>query len=180
MHDPADIRTGRLLLRRPVPGDARAIFEAYASDPEVVRYLSWIRHGSLEDSEEVVARFIEWRSDPDAEQVFMICLAERPDNAIGTIGVRIGDHDASFGYCLARAHWGQGLMTEALVAVRDLCLASPDIIRFWAHCDAENSASARVMEKAGLSFERLEKGYSVMPNLGPEPRDCLIYALARG
>lgn len=179
MHDPADIRTPRLLLRRPVPGDAMAIFEAYSSDPEVVRYLSWLRHRTLDDASDIVARFIAWRSDPLAEQVFMICLADREDAPVGTIGFRRSGRYVSFGYCLARACWGQGLMSEALVAVRDLCMASPEIDRFWAYCDAENPGSARVMEKAGLSFERLERGYSVMPNISPEPRDCLIYAVSK-
>ena len=47
---PETIRTDRLVLRRPVDADATAIFEGYAQDPEVVRYLMWRPHSSIEDT----------------------------------------------------------------------------------------------------------------------------------
>nr|MBA2355602.1 N-acetyltransferase [Acidobacteriota bacterium] len=47
MKAPEQIETARLVLRRPVAKDAPAIFERYASDPEVTRFLSWPRHQSL-------------------------------------------------------------------------------------------------------------------------------------
>jgi len=46
-------------------------------------------------------------------------------------------------------------------------------------CDVENIASARVMEKAGLSREGVLRRWLVHPNLGPEPRDCYGYARVR-
>jgi RimJ/RimL family protein N-acetyltransferase len=51
---------------------------------------------------------------------------------------------------LAHAEWGQGLMTEALAGVAGWAMRQDDIWRIGAVCDAENCASARVMEKAGL------------------------------
>ena len=38
---PEHFTTDRLILRKPVAADARAVFEGYATDPEVVRYLLW-------------------------------------------------------------------------------------------------------------------------------------------
>ena len=40
------IETERLLLRPPMQEDAESIFERYASDAEVTRYLGWPRHTS--------------------------------------------------------------------------------------------------------------------------------------
>ena len=47
--------TERLVLRRPVEDDVSAIFERYASDPEVTRYLAWPRHVSLDDTRIFIA-----------------------------------------------------------------------------------------------------------------------------
>jgi len=37
------VETERLLMRAPEPGDVRAIFDRYASDVDVTRYLGWPR-----------------------------------------------------------------------------------------------------------------------------------------
>ena len=43
------LETDRLILRKMTPDDAEAVF-AYASDPEVTRYVIWETHRSIEDS----------------------------------------------------------------------------------------------------------------------------------
>ncbi len=45
---PERIKTPRLLLRRPVATDAQPMFDAYASDPEVTRFLTWPTHETVE------------------------------------------------------------------------------------------------------------------------------------
>src|SRR5688572_19288290 len=47
---PDTIQTPRLVLRRPRPEDAEAIFARYASDREVTRYVGWPVHTSVEDT----------------------------------------------------------------------------------------------------------------------------------
>ena len=47
--DLPELETGRLLLRRMRLDDAEAMF-AYASDPEVTRYVLFDTHRSIEDS----------------------------------------------------------------------------------------------------------------------------------
>jgi RimJ/RimL family protein N-acetyltransferase len=46
-------------------------------------------------------------------------------------------------------------------------------------CHAEHAASVRVMEKAGLAREALLRRWHVFPNLGPDPRDCIVCAKVR-
>ena len=48
----------------------------------------------------------------------------------------------------------------------------------WATCDVDNLASARVLEKAGFEREGRLHNWIVHPNIGPEPRDCYVYAYA--
>jgi len=44
MKGPERIETARLVLRRPTAADAEAIFNRYAGDSDVTRYLAWPRH----------------------------------------------------------------------------------------------------------------------------------------
>jgi RimJ/RimL family protein N-acetyltransferase len=64
---PERIDTARLVLRRPVAGDAEAIFARYAADADVTRYLSFPRHVSVEETRAFLALSdVEWenRSSP--------------------------------------------------------------------------------------------------------------------
>ena len=47
---PAIFRTARLTFRPIAPDNARPIFDLYAQDIEVTRFLSWRRHQSLDDT----------------------------------------------------------------------------------------------------------------------------------
>ncbi len=51
MKAPARIETARLVLRRPTFSDAGPVFERYASDPHVTRFLGWPRHRSVVETE---------------------------------------------------------------------------------------------------------------------------------
>ena len=44
---PDTVETPRLHLRRPVPTDAERIFQTYAQDVEVTRYVEWVPHASV-------------------------------------------------------------------------------------------------------------------------------------
>src|SRR5678815_5900301 len=57
------------------------------------------------------------------------------------------------GYWLDEEVWGRGIATDALLAVTDYAFANFDLCRLYAHVFAWNPASARVLEKAGYSFE---------------------------
>jgi RimJ/RimL family protein N-acetyltransferase len=156
--------------------DAPAVY-AYARDPEVTRYLAFPTHQSIAAAEEFLARCAgPW--DSGQEFCWLITLKDR-DEAIGSIGCRVGGHGADIGYVLAKAHWGRGYMTEAGRAVVAWASARPDIHRVWAFCAVQNAASARVMEKVGMSREGILRKWFVHPNISPEPCDCLVYARVR-
>ena len=176
---PDSFATARLIARRPRAEDAAAVFAAYASDPQVTRFLAWRFYTSLEPLREFLRHAAQtWETDGPGHYAWLLCL-QGTDAPIGSIGASFGMHGLVVGYVLGREHWGHGLMTEALSYVTAWGLAQPPLFRVWAFCDAENLASARVMEKAGLTREGLLRRWQVCPNLGPEPRDCLVYARVR-
>ncbi len=176
---PETFTTARLLARLPRIDDAEAAFAVYASDPEVTRFLSWRNYTAIEPLREFLRGAVRiWETDEGGHYPWMLCLRETGE-LVGSVGVGLGMHGASLGYVLGRAHWNRGLMTEAVRYVAAWALAQPPLFRVWAFCDAENPASARVMEKAGLAREGLLRRWHVCPTIGPEPRDCLIYAKVR-
>lgn len=95
------------------------------------------------------------------------------------IDIRPQDCRVELGFVLAQAHWGKGLMSEAISIIALTSLGKPAIYRVQATCDAENTASARAMEKAGLRYEGVLRRYIVHPNVSLEPRDSLLYAITK-
>ena len=168
--------TDRLCLRPIHQADAEFI-SSYAQDLEVTHYLSWRRHTDPAQAQEFVKDCVAaWRTG--AAYPWLI-LQRDSDQPVGAIELRPGVHGIEFGYVLHRAFWGRGYMPEIILALKEWSLAQPQVFRFWAYCDVENAASARVLEKAGLCREGLLRRWATAPNLGPEPRDCYCYAAAR-
>ncbi|MCB0121473.1 MAG: GNAT family N-acetyltransferase [Caldilineaceae bacterium] len=60
--------------------------------------------------------------------------------------------DIDFGYALRREFWGQGYMTEALIGMINFIFATTTAQQIFGECETANPASARVMEKAGMSL----------------------------
>ncbi|MCG8492055.1 MAG: GNAT family N-acetyltransferase [Sneathiellales bacterium] len=175
---PDRCETERLLLRKPVTEDAVQIFGAYATDPDVARFLIWQPHKEPEETKEFIASCLEeWEESKGWP--YVIAHREKPEEPIGMIHLHRTAHDISVGYVLAKSWWGQGMITEAFIAVIDLCFSQHGIYRISAFCDVENSGSARVMEKAGLTFEGILRRHTIAPSLSAEPRDCKLYAIVR-
>lgn len=183
---PEVVLTERLRLRPPRVEDAEAVLATWASDAEVARYMTWPPHRSIDDTRAFLQSAL-W-AEQEGHRPWLI---ERRDDgrlagmigvtfeAKGPIGGVVAPHRASVGYALGRPFWGQGLMTEALREVIAVTLALPSIYRVHAICDVENVAPARVMEKAGMTFEGVLRRWVLHPNVSSEPRDCRCYAAVR-
>ena len=84
---------------------------------------------------------------------------------------------ANIGYFLCRGSWGKGYATEVGRAlVFSFGFEQPKLLRIWAWCDTENSASVRVLEKLGLRREaHFRKSVMVQGNW----HDCFVYGILR-
>ena len=172
---PESFSTARLTLRPIRADDASAIFDAYAWDPEVTRYLTWPPHTSIEQTNS----FVRMCLTAQTSRTYMIIL-KATGVVVGVFDLRMtGKARLEFGYALARPFWGQGLMTEALTEVAAWALSQPSIWRIGAVADIENVGSMRVMEKAGLRREGVLRRWLVHPNISSEPRDCVSFAATR-
>ena len=100
--------------------------------------------------------------------------------AVGGIGFTLHDdvyrRSAEVGYWLGEEFWGRGIAAEALRAVTEFALSAHDLCRLYAHVFEWNAASARVLEKAGYTFEgRLRRSVTK----DGRTIDQLLYAFVR-
>jgi RimJ/RimL family protein N-acetyltransferase len=174
---PATLDTPRVHLRQPRLEDARAIFDRYARDPEVVRYMTWRAHQTLDETRAFLERCqAVWRDG----SAFPWLMVARADAAVlGMVEARVRLPSVDLGYGMARAAWGQGLMTECVQAVVAWAFAQPEVFRVWATCDVDNVRSARVLERVGMQHEGILRRWIVHPNVSSEPRDSHCYARVR-
>lgn len=171
------LETERLILRKMTPNDARAVF-AYASDPEVTRYVLWEAHRSIEDSRAVVELVVS-RYESGGEPEWGI-VYKGDYSFVGTCGIVSWEPEharAELGYALSREYRGRGLMPEAVRAMISFGFGRMGLNRIEARCIAENSASARVMQKAGMSYEGTLRQRE---RIKGEYRDMEMYSILRG
>jgi [ribosomal protein S5]-alanine N-acetyltransferase len=105
---------------------------------------------------------------------------EQRGMAIGGISLEFFDDvyrmTAEVGYWLAEPMWGRGFATLAVKAVADYAFATFDLRRLQASVFEWNPASARVLEKAGFTFEARLRSAIVKDN---RVGDMLMYAKLR-
>jgi RimJ/RimL family protein N-acetyltransferase len=172
---PHSIETARLVIRRPSANDAAAIFDRYAGDRDVTRYISWPAHTSVADTEAFLAfadaQWERWPAGP------YLIFSKADGTLLGGTGLACETpYRAATGYVLARDAWGRGYATEALRAMVEIARAAP-VRRLYALCHAEHRASAHVLEKCEFGKEGVLRRYARFPNLpGDEPCDVLCYA----
>jgi RimJ/RimL family protein N-acetyltransferase len=173
---PEILVTDRLVLRRPTPSDAPAVYE-YGRDPDVTRYLVFRTHRSLAEAE-VFLDTCRSRWESGEEYCWLITLRGQ-DRVIGSIAARVRGHSVDLGYALTSAQWHHGYATEAGGVVMAWAVNLSGVYRMWAVCDVENTASARVLEKLGMVREGVLRKWMIHPNVSPSPRDCYVYAKVR-
>ena len=145
------IETSRLRLRKLTLEDAEDYYRHLFGSEAVSRYMLWNPHRDLSESvasiQKVLRRYEEGRC-----YRWGITLKET-GQLIGIIDLLRFDEEAescSFAYMLGEGFWGRGYGTEALKAVFDFAFTQMGILSITADHMAENLASGRVMEKAGM------------------------------
>ena len=152
------IETDRLYLRRLTVDDAPAMYNNWASDPEVTRYLTWKPHADVEETRGILAA---WAGQYGKADFYMWGIVLRQTGElignISVVDIQQARRCVELGYCEGRAFWGRGYMTEALRAVCAYLFTHTDVERIAACHHVENPASGRVMKKAGLLFEGIAR-----------------------
>lgn len=147
------IETPRLILRQARSEDAEPMFRNWANDPEVTKFLTWPVHGSIEVSERVLASWVDSYQKDDYYQ-WMIVLKKTGEPIGSIMSSTVGRAEsAHIGYCIGKAWWHQGIMSETLKAVMDFLFDEVGYHRIEAMHDPNNPNSGAVMRKCGMQYE---------------------------
>lgn len=145
------IDTRRLHIRVMRPADA-PVLSAYRSDVEIGRFQDWSMPYGLDEA----LRMLEGQADVvDLPADGWVQLAvDHAGQMIGDLAVGVVDgHIAHVGYTLAPAFHGKGYAGEALSTLVDVLFRSGGIHRIVASVDPDNTASMRVLEGQGFTYE---------------------------
>ena len=150
------LETERLILRRFTQDDLANLYDL-DSDPEVMRY---INGGKPPDYYAIKERFLsEWLSCYEKHPGFgyWAAIEKATGDFIGWFHFRPaqdGSDEIDLGYRLKRSAWGKGYAMEGSRALIRKGFRELGVRRVTATALAANSGSIRVMEKAGLRFEK--------------------------
>jgi len=150
------IETKRLILRQFKKTDYKDVFNNYANDQEVTKFLTRYPHKDLEASKE----FIDNVASIYGNKTFRRAITDKVTNeVIGSIDiVRLNEEYSTgeIGYVMSKKYWNKGIMSEALKAVVDYLFLDVDLKVLIIRFDERNIGSRRVSEKAGFKVYNAE------------------------
>jgi len=153
------LETARLKLMPYSEDDLNDIL-AYASHPEVPRFVPWEQHKTLEDSKKFL-QFIRSSTSTVKGRLFFVFAIRLKETGrvIGSIDFKnINSRCGQIDYALGYDFWNKGIVSEAATRIRDWSFETlPEMVRLQAFCVAANKGSRRVMEKIGMQHEGLRR-----------------------
>lgn len=146
------IHTARLTLRDFVASDFDAI-HAYASDAAVTRFMFYGPRSTADTQAYLDLMLASQREVP--RLIWELGVVVSAENClIGACDLTVENtNEADLGFVFGRDAWGRGYATEAAQALVRAAFEELGVTRVFATCDIANTASARVLEKAGLRCE---------------------------
>ena len=171
------IETNRLILRRFQDSDAQSMYNNWASDDDVTKYLMWQSYKSVDDAKERI-NFLKENYVKDNFYDWVIVLKEigEPIGSIGVVDMKEHINAVHVGYCIGKKWWHQGITSEAMSAVIDFFFDKVGVNRIESRHDPRNVNSGRVMQKCGMKYEGTMRCADIN-NQGI--CDCSNYAILR-
>jgi RimJ/RimL family protein N-acetyltransferase len=167
-----ELTTERLVLRDYRAGDLHAV-QVYASDPEVCRYVEW-GPNDLDATASFLAHVMGTATE-EPRSTYELAITTGGE-LVGGVGLRVESPQhrrGNVGWVVRRDAWGKGYATEAAREVIRFAVEDLGLHRVEATCDPSNGASARVMEKAGMTQEGRLRDHMLVRGRW---RDSLLYA----
>ena len=148
------LETERLILRKFKIDDYAKMYDNWASEDAVTKYLTWKSHENQDVTKSVLTEWVDNYANNDFYN-WAIELKEE-DKLIGNISVvnyREETMSAVLGYCMGSKWWGKEIMPEAAKAVLKYLFEEVGFNRIAADHDKNNPKSGRVMQKIGMTYE---------------------------
>lgn len=148
------LETERLVLRQLEPADAAFIF-ALVNDPDWLTYIGDRGIHTLDDARDYIQSGPMTMYEQRGHGLYL--MERRADGApMGICGLLKRDSldNVDLGFAMLPAYRGAGYVTEAAAATLAHGHHALGLRRIVAITVPENTASARVLEKVGMHFER--------------------------
>lgn len=157
LYENETIETERLRLRKFRKEDANDVYE-YGSDPETLKYVSWVGVKTVNEALNNIIDFY-W-SRPG---IYAIELKENR-KCIGCADLRIvPEHDKSgYGHLYNRQYWRNGYARETMNALFAFCFEKLEINRVESILYFGNEASLKSVQKCGMEIEGVGKQEVIM------------------
>lgn len=175
---PLPIETKRLRLELPDLDSAQDLSNHldFIRQARVARMLASVPHPYPDG--ELPKRYALWHRayEQDEDNLVFIVREKSSGKLVGSCGFELLENRTEMepGYVFAPEVWGQGYATEVLIAlITEGLKAYPSVTRVSCPHFADNPASGRVMEKAGLVFDHEDMHESVGRGPGTYPAKVL-------
>lgn len=178
MEFPDQFTTERLLIRCPLPGDGKVVYESIVSSIQELR--EWLPFAHKEQREEVVeANLREARLNYLKREDLRLLVFHRETNEfIGSSGLHHPNWDVpkfEIGYWIDSRHSGKGYMTEAVEGITEFAFRELKARRVTIRCDTLNNKSRAIPERLGFTLEGILRNEDTSVD-GGTLRDTCIFA----
>ena len=154
-HQTLRIETNRLIMRTFQDKDIPA-FAGYRSETEVAKYQSWRTPFTLEKATQFINEVKVVQPGSPGEW-YQVALELKEDGSlIGDCAFHIFSDDprqAEIGVTLSGCYQGKGYAIEAVTRLLNYLFGDFKLHRIQATCDAENTASSKLLESIGMRRE---------------------------
>lgn len=164
------LHTERLLLREYTLDDFDAV-HAFASDRRIAEFVEW-GPNTKADTRNFLEACSFAQSQPQRTK-FTLALTVPKGDPIGSVSLSVVGGKGELGYVVAAECWGRGYATEASQAMLVFGVKDLGLPEVTATCRPENVASARVLEKIGMSRIGLRKADKFIRG---QWRDSLVFS----
>lgn len=149
------LKTDRLILRQFSTNDAEFILEL-VNEPSFIQNIGDRGVRTLDDACSYILRVAVASYEKNGFGLYLVLLKES-GASIGMCGLikRDGLEDVDIGYAFLPKFWSKGYALEAALAVKEYARDVIGLKRLVAITDPENQGSIRVLEKIGLSYEKM-------------------------
>ena len=162
-----ELESNRLLFRKASTSDSNAMFNNWANDKEVTKYLRWDAYEKEEDT----IKFLNYLENSYKEDNFynwmVIPKEERvPIGTIGAVDIDVNNNTVEIGHCYGRNFWNKGYGTEALTRIIKFFFEEVGVETIYAYYVEGNSASGKVLEKVGMRQDAILRNRQINEKSG--------------
>lgn len=175
---PEEFTTERLIIRKPLPGDGKFVYEAIqASLNELKPWMAFAHMNQTEQDVEAnirdsIAKFIT------REDLRLHLFNKETGEFIGSSGLHRINWDIpkfEIGYWIDTRFSGRGYITESTEAITKFAFTELNAKRVEIRCDPRNTKSRAIPEKLGFTLEGILKNEGISVE-SKEPRDICVFA----